>query len=180
MGDLPSSMRKIILAIFAVLSAVTVQSASLNADSIKSIFSDRRLAGIEGVWQFPSDGAIVLITRSSASIFDVVMVDSPNLNSVNGKKIGNLTITAFDNKFDAKFENKSLFNKDINASHAVITLTQDDALKIEPYTTGKKVNLRRWIPYLYRVIEDNNTRPKGLDCARRLYPTNGNCYKPCL
>lgn len=89
-------------------------------------------------------------------------------------------MTASDNKFDAKFDNKSFFNKDIPISHAVITLTKDDALKIEPYTTGKKVNLRRWIPYLFRIIEDNNTRPKGLDCARRLYPNNGSFYKPCL
>lgn len=166
--------------LFLLLVCLIAKSDPWDRDSVAAMLSGRELDPIEGVWQFPADGAKVLISRQSASTFALILLDSPRLDAIPGTTIGIATITAASGKYDVKLDHKALGDPHIKGAQAILTVDEKGLLKIAPYKTGKKLNLRRWVPYLMRVVENNDTRPTNLDGARKTYPLTPEIYKPCL
>ncbi len=142
-------------------------------DSITAIFGGRQPDPIEGLWQFPADGAVLLIEKRSASTYDITILDSPSLDVRPGTVIGTAVTTPTAGVYDANFDPKPIKNKRLKKANAALKLS-DGYLSFKPYTTGKRVALWRWIPYFFRItVFDDNSRPSGLDGARRIYPPDG-------
>lgn len=169
-----------------LLSIIMCATASIgwgrqwDADSLASIFAGRQLAPIEGVWQIHDDGAMLLIARETSSTFTIVLLDSPLLDAPTGVPIGKAVASATADKYDAILERGTISDNKLQNTRLVLTVTADGMLRLDPYTTGKKINLKRWIPYLFRIVEDNNTRPHGLMGASRIFPLFSPSRMPCL
>lgn len=151
-----------------------------DADSLASIFAGRRLSPVEGVWQIHDYGAMLLISRESSSTFAIVLLDSPILDAPTGVTIGRAVATADADRFDAALERGAIADNKLKPVRLVLTVTADGMLRLNPYSTGVKLNLKRWLPYLLRIVEKNDTRPNGLLGASRIYPLIPDSYKPSL
>lgn len=155
-------------------------SAPWDLDSIASIFAGRTPDPIEGLWQFPADGAALLIEKKSATTYDIKILESPKLDVKPGTSIGTAVTTPTKNTYDAHFDSKKLANKRLKKADASLTIT-DGHLCFRPYSTGKRVTFWRWLPYFFRVgVHDNNSRPANLDGAEKAYPIDEANLRPCL
>ena len=139
---------------------------------IEALFSGRLLDPIEGVWQFPDDGASVVIVRDKSSTFDIFLLDSPCLDVKPGTLIGSAVITPKKNYYDGELKPRDLGEKfKLGSQSVTFTVNDGGTLSIRPYSTGYKVSLRRWFNYFFKVsVVSNNSRPKDLDGAKRVYP----------
>lgn len=169
-----------LFSIILCASALTGWGRPWDADSLVSIFAERQLDPIEGVWQVHDDGAMLLISKESASTYAIVLLDSPLLDAPTGVAIGRAVATADADRYDATLERGAIADNKLRSTRLVLSVTADGMLRFAPYSTGVKLNLKRWVPYLFRIVESNNTRPAGLMGARRIYPFTSDSYKPCL
>ncbi|MDE7376742.1 MAG: hypothetical protein K2N16_07820 [Muribaculaceae bacterium] len=169
-----------LLSIILCSSALTGWGRPWDADSLATIFAGRQLEPVEGVWQIHDDGAMLLIAKESASTFSIILLDSPLLDAPTGVAIGRAVATADADRYDATLERGAITDSKLRSTRLVLSVTTDGMLRFAPYSTGVKLNLRRWVPYLFRIVESNNTRPAGLMGARRIFPIAPDSYKPCL
>lgn len=171
--------RLFLLLLPALLPAIAI-AAPWDIDSIASIFAGRMPDPIEGVWQFPADGASIFIEKKTATTYDIKILDSPMLDVRPGICIGTAVATPSSSTFDAHLDAKKIGNKRLKKADAILTLV-DGHLCIRPYSTGKKIALWRWIPYFFRVsVYNDNTRPSNLDGAEKVYPIDESMLHPCL
>ena len=169
-----------LLSIILCASALAGWGRPWDADSLASIFADRQLEPIEGVWQIHDDGAMLLIAKESQSTFTIILLDSPLLDAPTGVAIGRAVATADADRYDATLERGAIADSKLRPTRLVLSVTSDGMLRFAPYSTGVKLNLKRWVPYLLRIVEKNNSRPEGLIGARRIFPLLPDSYKPCL
>lgn len=162
------------------IAGILASAEPWDRDSISQIFKNRNLDDIEGVWQFPNDGPTMLIHRSSSTNYEIVLLDSPALDIKPCSVIGQAVITADSNKYDAHLQSKPLGDKRIKRTQAVFTVKDGNTLSIKPYSTGKKISLKRWIPYYLRVTITDQKAPDGLIVAKKIYPIDMLKYKPCF
>jgi len=155
-------------------------AAPWDSDSIASIFAGRQPDPIEGLWQFPADGAALLIEKKTATTYEIKILESPRLDVRPGTVLGTAVTTPTDGTFDAHLDSKPINNKRLKKADVAITLI-DGHLCFKPYSTGKRVAFWRWIPYFFRVsVFNENTRPANLDGADKIYPVDDTNLHPCL
>lgn len=169
-----------LLSIVLCATALAGHAKAWDADSLASIFAGRRLTPIEGVWQIHDDGAMLLIARESASTFAITLLDSPLLDAPTGVEIGRAVSTADANRYNASLERGAIADNKLKPVRLVLTITSDGMLRLDPYSTGLKLNLKRWVPYLLRIVEKNDNRPHGLLGATRIFPLVPASYTPSL
>lgn len=152
-------------------------------DSIAKIFSDRIVDDVEGVWRFPRGGAVLLICKSSATSYDIRILDSPRLDMKPGTKIGEMYETPKKNTYDGNLKLKSLGKSiKLKSSEMVFKVTDDGYLCLYPYKTGYSVSFKRLFYRLLKIsIIDNGDKPDGLTGAKRVFPPIENPRVPiCL
>lgn len=154
--------------------------APWDMDSIASIFAGRQPDPIEGLWQFPADGASILIEKKTATTYDLIIIDSPEPDVRPGTVIGRAVTTPAVGTYDAHLDAKPLRNSRLKKANAALTLA-DGHLCFRPYSTGKRIAFWRWVPYFFRIsILDNDSRPGNLDGADKIYPIDDSSLHPCL
>lgn len=162
-------MKRIVLILALLLPSLCI-AAPWDMDSVSSIFAGRMPDEIEGVWQFPNDGATLLIRKQTATTYEMLMLESPNLDVRPGTAIGQAIVTPTPGMFDANLSAKALGNRRLKKANAALELV-DGHLIFRPYSTGKRIAFWRWIPYLFRVsVYNEDTRPRNLDGASKVYP----------
>lgn len=139
---------------------------------VEALFADRILDPIEGVWQFPADGASVVIVKHSSSTFDIFLLDSPRLDVMPGTLIGSAVTSPKRNYYDGELRPRQLGDKTkLGKQSVTFTVNDGGTLSIRPYSDGYKLSFRRWFNYFFKIsISRDNSRPKDLDGARRVYP----------
>ncbi len=177
---LSAHIRKAAAVIAFMAAALVAHADTWDQDSIDKALSGRTLDAIEGVWQFPDDGARLLILKSTASTCDIIMLDSPRLDVRPGISIGKAKITPSDNTYDAEFYNNPSGDKSLRKSTTKLVITSDGRLRFSPYSQGVSVSFRRWIPYFLRLTFKITDKPDGLEGAVKVYPIDNTNYKPCL
>lgn len=129
---------------------------------------------IEGVWQISGNGAIFDIKPEPgySGRYKLTIIDSPDYSVVPGSFFGTLAATATPGQYDAAVsidpEGKTGSSRstrnfifEFDESHSRCTL--------RPYSAGKRISLRRLLPYLFRItIEDRGSRPEGTVGAVRI------------
>ena len=132
----------------------------------------------EGIWQFGADDAIFEIRpqKGRHGVFDLYILESPNLTVPSGSLFGHMEATGTDNNYDATLF-RSLTGNDRNITRQknrnfIFTFDPSSCtLTIRPYKKGTRVNILRWIPYLFRLsVDRTDSRPSNIDGARRLCP----------
>lgn len=139
-------------------------------DSIAAIFADRTLDPVEGVWQWPDDGAIMLVRRHTATSFDIYLLDSPRADIRPGVKIGELISAPASGNYDCHLSPSALGSGKARSHDCHVAISEGNRLIFKPYRRHDSLSLLRLVPYVLRVGFLRSTRPDNLDGARRIYP----------
>lgn len=161
-------MRLSLLISFLMLWAVAYGTPPLVSD----FSDDAEVFSPEGRWQAGGDGAVFEIRPRAgrSGVFDLVLVSSADMSIGQYVNMGEMTSTGTPYDFDATLL-ANPGNGPTSKTHRFIFKFEPDfrSFTITPYRRGKRVNLLRWIPYLFRVgISEIDTRPKNVDGAMRL------------
>lgn len=131
------------------------------------------LAPIEGVWM-TSAGAYIAIHANGINTYEMTILHSPDLSILPGTVMGSAHTSGKIGMYDASIF-RSFSSKGKGRRPQRLTITVDIStgmMRFDPYKQGWRINLRRLIPYLFRVtVQHEDTRPDGLEGAMRIYPT---------
>lgn len=144
------------------------------------------LTNIEGIWEFPEDHTCVLIkqTKTDNSLYDIVVVESPDVRLLPGETIGYLKASASSDKYEMGIYRTKLKTgvfSELGKCMAQYN-SKDEALTVK----GRKLKFSltsRWLlPSFWRLIKISvndplDALPKGLV---RLYPTSKRRYPDYL
>lgn len=141
------------------------------SDSIADLFANRTPDPVEGVWQWPDDGAVMLICRRTSTSFTISLLDSPRPDIRPGTVIGTLISAPKAGDYDCHFSPESLGRGKARSKDCHVSVTDDNRLVFRPYRRHDSLSPLRLVPYIFRVGLLRSTRPDNLDGARRVYPT---------
>ncbi|MDE6534878.1 MAG: hypothetical protein K2K82_02600 [Muribaculaceae bacterium] len=172
-----------LFAIILCLSALTVSAEVLSGyaerDSVEARMARLPLSPVEGIWEMAADGAVFAIERTEASDSEVlprelriVILRSPLRRVRPGSVMGTARPTVKPGVYEAWINTKisELGALTLPRKFTLTLNSEQNALTIQPFKSPVKVNLFRMIPYLYRVVRIQDSRPDGLDGAIRIYP----------
>lgn len=149
---------------------------------VKERMNQAPLHSVEGIWQFPSTGAIVAVERDEARDkgglavrYRLVIVRSPQRTLRPGTVMGLLAPTSKKNVYAAEIYTGSDGGSRLRSPRSFTLTLSDDARLSFVQNSGLKVytNLFRMIPYLSRVsfrIYRQQHSPRDLDGCLRLFP----------
>ena len=155
-------------------SDVTLIDCPIAVHTALTAIGDRSPVGLEGAWMLTEDRTSIAIVRTGAMTYNVLAGTSHDLSIKPGTVIGTLTLSGKDGLYDLKLARS--FRRDGTPSRyahmAVKVNDTGDIFHFISYRRGLRVDLRRLIPYLFRVsVTSSDTRPEGLNGAHRLWPT---------
>lgn len=162
--------------IFLVMLSLIIPRLSLaepwDYDSIKVILDDRMLNPVEGLWEFPADGATLLVHKSSDTEFDIRIIDSPCLSIRPGTLIGSVCVTAKDKYYEGSINSKALGKKvKLKGNNLILNVTDNGYLCFKGYRSGYGVSFKRWFYRMFKIsLIEFDERPDGLTGAKRIYP----------
>ena len=132
----------------------------------------RTISPVEGVWS-TGESTIFSVVRSSDNSFDIVLYASGKLDIPLPLAIGHLTPGGRPGLYDARIARNISSGGKLSRMASVCLRVSDNAswLEFHPYKKGVSVNFRRLLPYMFRFsISQSDTRPEGLNGARRIFP----------
>ena len=155
------------------LESVAGDREEINVINADAYFEGRGLTSIEGVWRMSGSEGMMAIVADSGTIFQrIIVLESPDRNILPGTVMGVCTALGRNNSYDARiYTTESTSGILSKPKRFTLTLSDDGRLIMEPITNKLKVNLWRFLPYMFRmsVVRVNN-RPDNLDGAVRVYP----------
>lgn len=175
-GAVRTLMAAIALACMPAALAVDIDPA------VTKRFDGRALAPAEGVWLW-SSGALVAVESDISGNLVMTMVDSPDPLETVPRVIGHATFTGAESTYDIELATAGDLNTD-NAAQRTARFTgrfsRDGHLSLTPYSTGLRINVRRLVPYLFRVSVSRPEQPKNLEGAVRVWPDRGTPDNPIV
>lgn len=161
---------RLVAIIITLLWALSSSAQLFVTDSIAALFADRALDPVEGVWQWPDDGAVILISRHTASSFTITLLDSPRPEVPPGKVIGKLISAPELGHYDCRLQSSSLGAGSPSSNDCHVSISDSDFLIFSPYRRHDSLSIKRLIPYMFRLGLVRSSRPNRLDGPRRIYP----------
>lgn len=169
----------IICLVVSFCASAEIRTGYSTVDSVAVRLDQWPLCPAEGVWQMAADGAVFAIERETPSATETMprqlrltIIRSPHRRVRPGSVMGTARPTVKPGVYEATLNTRIAELGGLELPRRfLLTLNADGtALTIEPYRSPVKVNLLRLIPYLYRVVRVQDSRPRGLDGAVRIYP----------
>ena len=154
------------------LSGQPRQTDVINVINADSCFAGRAVAAIEGVWRLSgSEGMFAVVADPGTIFYRLIVVDSPDRNILPGTVMGACTAAGRKDCFDARIYTSGATGLLSKPRRFTLTLDDDRRLIMVPVTNKLKVNLWRFLPYMFRVtVTRVNDRPNNLDGAVRIFP----------
>jgi len=138
---------------------------------------------IEGIWQWPDDGAVMEIKAFSETTFTIALLDSPDLTIAPGTEIGRAVSTPRPGTYDATISTRDALRpgSKLKSERCTITFTDQGSLVFTPYRTGIRIDLFRLFPYFWRIRPyRDESRPHDIDGPRRIFPEDHTTLHPVL
>lgn len=158
--------------------ALYLTAAAVPPLSIVETGNDAEHTDACGVWETTASGSVLRFSRRAGArdAYTVAVVESSDYRIDPGTVIGTLTATAVPLCYDAEFfadpAESSVKLKDKKQTFIVEFDTGMRSCTFKAYRRGKRVNLRRLLPYLFRIaVIDSDNRPEGIDGAVRIDTT---------
>lgn len=151
-------------------------------DEVRQRMNSAPLHAIEGIWQFPSTGAVVAIELDPslgkggyAVRYRMIIIRSPQRTIKPGTVMGLIAPTAKNNVYAAEIYTSSDGGSRLGSPHGFTLTLADNARLSFTKNSGLKVytNLFRLIPYLSRVsfrVYRQQYAPRNLDGCLRVFP----------
>lgn len=154
------------------LGEVAANRENIDAIGADTYFDGKAMAPVEGVWRMSgSEGLFAVVADSGTIFFKLIVVDSPDRNILPGTVMGACTAVGKADCYDARIYISSDTGILSKPKRYTITLADDGRLIMEPVTNKLKVNLWRFLPYMFRMtVTRVNNRPDNLDGAVRVFP----------
>lgn len=125
----------------------------------------------EGDWRMTGSGVEFAVTQSAteADVLDLTLLHAEDMSLLPGTHIGTMRRTPESGRYVARIAVNPSGAKGRRMRNVLVKFTDEGSLIFEPYRSGKRISLWRWIPYLFRVtvIEDGR-EPAGINGAVRL------------
>ncbi|MCM1503805.1 MAG: hypothetical protein NC127_01215 [Muribaculum sp.] len=153
----------------------------VDQNEVRQRMSQMPLHIIEGIWQFPSDGAVVAIERHTpgniladgAVRYRMVILRSPVRSIRPGTVMGYVAATSKQGVYAAHvYTSAEGSGRLIRPKDFTFTLIDDGHLSFRVHSASFYTNVWRMIPYLSRISfrVRSADKPKDLDGCTRLYP----------
>ena len=152
-------------------------------DSLRMRLAAMPLHAVEGLWQFPSDGAVVAIVRSDAeresdvhiaSAYRMMVVRSPRRSVRPGTLMGHLSRTSKPGVYAAQIYTSGDGGSRLAVARKfTVTQSDDGHLSFSRSRLWVRANIWRLFPYLSRVslrVGRTHDEPRDLDGLIRLFP----------
>lgn len=154
------------------LASVARERVDVDITSADSLFSGKGLSQVEGLWRISgSEGVMAVIADPATIFYRIVAVDSPDRSVCPGTVMGAMTAAGRTGHYDARMFTGCDDGVLSNAKRFTVSVNDDGRLIIVPVINKLKVNLWRFLPYMFRAsVTRVNDRPNNLDGAIRLYP----------
>lgn len=130
---------------------------------------------LEGHWQVNDGGPLISISPSAdtAGTLDILWIDGADMSVAPGTVLGTAIVTPTPGLYDCTAWTDPRGRSGRKRGKAVFTIRLEpklaDSFTIEGYERGVKLQLSRLLPFWYRrPVKNVDTRPKGLDGARRV------------
>ncbi len=120
------------------------------------------LAPIEGIWEYPEDGARVLIMADDThpDTYAIYIIRTPDCRLEFGDIIGRLHPTVDTKQFRLEqwtHKNKSIFS---NAENCAATLSADgESIRVKAPKLKLKINLNTLLPRFWRIVRVSYKNP---------------------
>ncbi len=170
----------LIICIATVHAAKPLQGDYYNRDSVEARLRSMPLHIIEGIWQFPSDGATIVIERSrhdgpmtdDAVTYNMILLKSPMRSLLPGTEMGTLKPTAKRGAYSAVlYTDTDGGQRLLKPKNFTLTLNDDGHLSFHKHGSSIKVSIWRLLPYVSRLgIRVYNDKPRELNGCVRVFP----------
>lgn len=162
-------------AVFAAVTVVLTTASAVPPPTVTVLGANSEVSDITGIWETTASGAILDISRESGTRgrYIVRIIEAADFGTEPGTVAGVLSATAVPYTFDAEFDIAPSGSADgMKPRKQHFTVEFDNRLcscTFRAYHKGKRLNLRRMLPYLFRLPSiENSNRPAGLDGAVRI------------
>lgn len=130
---------------------------------------------VEGLWRIIGSSLLVRVVavEDDTDRFEIVWEDGDDLSVVPGTVVGTVRRTPRIRVYDCQssLDPSKGGKKNYGAAHFVIRIDKEAVnMTFEPYEQSTTIDVRRVLPWWLRRISvrKTDTRPKGLDGARRV------------
>lgn len=171
---------RLLAAVLGFLGMAVAASGQSAMQPEHDLFAGRVLDPVEGIWQFPGDGAVLRVCRKSATSFEIALLDSPSLDIEPGIVIGEAVASPKAGHYDAHLQSGKLGEKRIKRSTVEMVITDAGGLQFKPYREGMGISVKRWFYRIFKVSLVDGSAPADLTGAVKIYPVDMSAYKPCL
>lgn len=147
---------------------------------VKTRLAAMPLHSIEGIWQFTTDGALIVIERDNTAApatdaltsYRMVIIHSPARSVLPGTVMGHLSPTAKRGKYSAMiYTDSDGGSRLLKPKKFTLTLSDDSHLSFHKHGIKIKVRFWRLLPYISRLgIYTREDNPRDLDGCVRVYP----------
>ena len=174
---LGSSIRRIILAFIPMLLFTCL-------DCFGSIFipeavrwcEENVLHPVEGIWEYPDDGVVVLIRRkeNAKHKFEIIVLESEDSRLTNGMILGELSVSPDSGKFRLSHYRESKGGVLSGLFDSAAELTSDgEALRVKAPKVKLRVSPAYILPSFFRMIRLGMERPGSTvsDGMIKIYPS---------
>ncbi|MDE6854337.1 MAG: hypothetical protein K2J38_04695 [Muribaculaceae bacterium] len=167
-----------LLSILLLLLGLAAYGGSPRLTALDSVTEAVQSGTPEGMWRMGADGAVFSVVREPGrqGVYSLTLISSPDLSIPCGTPFGTMTATGKPFTYDASLS-RSLSGKVRKLSRRsyrdfiVEYAPESGLLTFTAYHRGRTLNVVRLLPYLFRFsIKESDTRPRGIDAARRISP----------
>lgn len=170
--------------IVAAVSALACTAATDPEAAVRERLDSLRVDPVEGIWSMNPNGGgatfAVLARPGEPGAFEMILLESPDWRIAPGTPCGSVDATSKSGVYECRLLASPGSTKGSGLAKYTATLRLDDQgrrLVVRPFTKRTYINLRRWVPYLFRVsIDKENTRPDDIEGAVRVYPPAPGIY----
>lgn len=154
------------------LAGVSECSVNMDVTDADAYFDGKAMMPIEGVWRMSgSEGLFAVVADPGTIFFRLIVVESPDRNILPGTVMGACTAAGRADCYDARIYTSGDTGILSKPKRFTVTLADDGRLIMVPVTNKLKVNLWRFLPYMFRMtVTRVNNRPDNLDGAVRVFP----------
>lgn len=129
-----------------------------------------------GVWRSqPGQALFEIRATARQGEFDIIILDSPDYTVAPGANAGILRATGTPGRYDAAFNigRPAMDGQQrggANRFDAVVTISPEGQMQIEPYRRRPRLNLWRFLPYMFRNPVEGPEHASDLGGAVRISP----------
>lgn len=166
-------------ALFAIAAAALAAAAAPPLQVVE-LGKDASTSGVDacGIWETTAGGSTLRLSRipGARDAYSVAVIEASDYRLEPGTEVGVMTATATPRCYDAEFyTDPSSASGSFKSKKYHFIVEFDPSLRsctFRAYRRGKRVSLRRMLPYLFRLaVIDGDNRPEGIDGAVRIDAT---------